>query len=51
MFDVIYVFDNGKAAESGSFDALRSQGGMFARMWEEYSVDMDIDTEEEMTKI
>ncbi|MGI6154217.1 MAG: ABC transporter ATP-binding protein, partial [Christensenellaceae bacterium] len=34
--DRIFVVDGGKIAESGSHDALREQGGFYARMWQDY---------------
>ncbi|HEY9676470.1 MAG TPA: ABC transporter ATP-binding protein [Drouetiella sp.] len=38
MFDNIYVFDNGKLVESGSFSELIAKGGHLAGMWKNYQV-------------
>lgn len=34
--DCIYVLKDGEIYESGNFDALNSQNGIFHRMWEDY---------------
>ncbi|MDO4345714.1 MAG: ABC transporter ATP-binding protein [Eubacteriales bacterium] len=34
--DCIYVLKDGKVCESGNFEALNSQNGVFHEMWEEY---------------
>lgn len=39
MFDEIYVLEEGKLTEHGSFDELLSKGGLLARMWETYNKD------------
>ena len=36
MFDMIYVFEDGKIAESGDFNSLLIAGGVFAQMWQSY---------------
>jgi hypothetical protein len=36
MFDLIYVFDDGKVVESGDFDSLVTRRGLFAQMWRNY---------------
>ena len=36
MFDNVYVLDQGKIVQQGSFQELRSQAGPFARLWEKY---------------
>lgn len=39
--DRIYVLDEGRLAESGSFDELLAADGMFRKMWDEYSESAD----------
>ena len=34
--DSIYVLQNGRVCESGSYDALLKQNGLFSRMWQDY---------------
>lgn len=36
MFNMIYVFDDGKIVESGDFETLLRKRGHFARMWRNY---------------
>lgn len=36
MFDVIYVFENGRVVEKGDFKTLLKDGGLFKKMWEAY---------------
>ncbi|MEY3197979.1 MAG: hypothetical protein RL023_875 [Candidatus Parcubacteria bacterium] len=38
MFDYIFVFDQGKIIEHGSFAGLISQNGKLSTMWREYSM-------------
>jgi ATP-binding cassette, subfamily B, bacterial len=42
MFDVIYVFDDGKIVESGTFTELTASGGRLAEMWRNYQVSDNI---------
>ena len=35
--DCIYVLENGRIAESGTFSELTEKNGIFARMWKNYS--------------
>lgn len=41
MFDMIYVFDQGKIIESGSFDDLLQYNGSFAQLWDEYQANQN----------
>lgn len=36
MFDIIYVFEDGKIVERGNFNSLLAKGGLFASMWQTY---------------
>jgi len=36
LFEYIYVFDEGKIVEEGSFEKLLEDKGVLARMWQEY---------------
>ena len=36
MFDMIYVFQDGKIVERGNFNSLLAEGGLFASMWQTY---------------
>jgi ABC-type multidrug transport system fused ATPase/permease subunit len=38
MFDNIYVFDNGKIVESGTFAELIGSGGKLSEMWRNYQI-------------
>lgn len=38
MFDLIYVFEDGKIVESGTFAQLTANGGKLAEMWKNYQV-------------
>lgn len=38
MFDMIYVFDNGRVVESGTFAELSASGGRLSEMWKNYQV-------------
>jgi ATP-binding cassette, subfamily B, bacterial len=38
MFDYIYVFEQGKIIEEGSFNELIMHDGTLAGMWREYSM-------------
>lgn len=35
--DRIYVLENGKVAESGTYDTLTKSDGLYAKMWDEYN--------------
>ena len=35
---MIYVFDDGKIVESGTFSQLTANGGKLAEMWKNYQV-------------
>ena len=39
--DCIYVIEDGKVAESGSFAELIENGGLFAKMWKDYSASVE----------
>ena len=39
--DCIYVIEDGKVAESGSFERLIENGGLFAKMWKDYSTSVE----------
>lgn len=39
--DCIYVIENGKIAESGKRDELCEKGGLFAKMWNDYSASVE----------
>ncbi len=38
MFDMIYVFDDGRIVESGSFNELLSTSGVLSEMWRNYQI-------------
>ncbi len=42
MFDIIYVFDDGKVVESGTFSELTVSGGRLAEMWKNYQVSENV---------
>lgn len=39
--DCIYVVENGKIAESGRLGEMCARGGLFARMWKDYSASVE----------
>ena len=39
MFDYIYVFQNGRIVESGTFEILKETGGVLAQLWQKYQVE------------
>lgn len=39
--DRIFVLDSGKVVEEGSFEELLEHGGLFSRMWNEYSTSIE----------
>lgn len=41
MFDCIYVFQNGRIVEIGSFTELKETGGVLSKLWQKYQVTND----------
>ena len=47
--DYIYVLNYGQVAESGSFGELIKNGGLFAKMWKDYSASVEWKVEKEVS--
>ena len=45
--DCIYVIENGQVAENGTFEELNRQGGLFAKMWNDYQTSVEWKVEKE----
>jgi len=41
MFDCVYVFQNGRIVEKGSFDELKEMGGVLSQLWQKYQATND----------
>lgn len=51
MFDSIYVFEDGRIVEKGSFDELIARNGKLARMWRNYKASENITISETSTVV
>ncbi|HEY9715344.1 MAG TPA: ABC transporter ATP-binding protein [Chroococcales cyanobacterium] len=47
MFDVIYVFKDGRLVEQGDFQGLIAQNGILAAMWQNYQTTGEVSTSKE----
>jgi ABC-type multidrug transport system fused ATPase/permease subunit len=41
MFDYVYVFQNSRIVETGTFDELRETGGVLSKLWQKYQAGDD----------